>query len=481
MKLMACISVQVSRVKNASALSFEATFPNRDSRDNSDGSWEVQLPVWRPGRYERGDFAQFILKLVGVDENGNELKLEKSDLHRWMVPNNILKINWVFQADILNAGSTYVSDDLQYVNPVNCFLYDPQNVDLGYEISLTDIPKNWDIATALPQQNMTLHARDMQHVMDSPWMASPNLYHERYEEGGVDFHVWAYGDTPPQHLKFIEDHKAFSKSQIAHFGDFPTSHYHFLYLLPSEIEARHGVEHEDSTVIALGPSDKIQSQHGYDELVGIASHELYHSWNVKRIRPAEWTPYNFAETSPSKLGYIAEGVTTYMGDLFLFEAGCIDLKGWCSKMEALLLRHLNNPGRHNLSVAESSYDTWLDGYRPGVKGRKGSIYVEGAVLAFLVDTRIMTLTSGKSSLSTAMKLLWERFGKPRIGLTADAYWDILAEVAGERLDDLRSNYADGTSDTWNALVEAMKTQRLVLTKSTDDNGRIKANIVEIRV
>ena len=93
---MACISVQVSRVKNSSALSFEATFPNRDSRDNSDGSWEVQLPVWRPGRYERGDFAQFILKLVGVDKNGDEIKLEKSDLHRWKVPNHILKINFNF-------------------------------------------------------------------------------------------------------------------------------------------------------------------------------------------------------------------------------------------------------------------------------------------------------------------------------------------------------------------------------------------------
>ena len=149
-------------------------------------------------------------------------------------------------------------------------------------------------------------------------------------------------------------------------------------------------------------------------------------------------------------------------------------------MEALLFRHLNNPGRHNLSVAESSYDTWLDGYRPGVNGRKGSIYVEGAVLAFLVDARIMTLTSGKYSLSTAMKLLWERFGKPRIGLTADAYWDTLAEVAGERLEDLRSNYADGTTDTWNALVLAMKTQGLVLTKSTDDKGRITAKIVEIK-
>jgi predicted metalloprotease with PDZ domain len=111
-----------------------------------------------------------------------------------------------------------------------------------------------------------------------------------------------------------------------------------------------------------------------------------------------------------------------------------------------------------------------------VKGRKGSIYVEGAVLAFLVDERIMTLTSGKSSLSTAMKLLWERFGKPRIGLTADAYWDCLAEVAGERLDDLREKYAEGTSDTWDALVTAFTTQNLELTKATDEKGIVRATI-----
>ena len=87
------------------------------------------------------------------------------------------------------------------------------------------------------------------------------------------------------------------------------------------------------------------------------------------------------------------------------------------------------------------------------------------MLAFLCDTRIMERTDGQSSLGTAMRLLWERFGKPRIGLTADAYWDVLAEVAGERLDDLRRDHADGAKDTWEALVHAMSTQGLTLTQS----------------
>jgi predicted metalloprotease with PDZ domain len=168
-----------------------------------------------------------------------------------------------------------------------------------------------------------------------------------------------------------------------------------------------------------------------------------------------------------------------MGDLFLFEAGCIDLDNWCRKMEVLLTRHLNNPGRLNMSVADSSYDTWLDGYRPGVPGRKGSIYVEGAVLAFLCDCRIMKVSAHKKSLSTAMTLLWERFGMSRKGLTADEYWNVLAEVAGERLDDLREAYAYGVKDSWNDLVEAMTFNGLKLERSSDDKGVVRPKISKL--
>ena len=109
----------------------------------------------------------------------------------------------------------------------------------------------------------------------------------------------------------------------------------------------------------------------------------------------------------------------------------------------------------------------------GVPGRKGSIYVEGAVLAFLCDTRILERTDGKASLSTAMRLLWERYGKPRTGLTADMYWDVLAEVAGERL---RRDHAEGTADTWLPLVHAFATQGLALSQRVDDTGLTRVTI-----
>ena len=468
--------IKVSITSSGSSLNFEAQFPDSNS------PWEIQLPCWRPGRYELGNFAQYITSMVGV-QDGQEIRLEKLDLHRWQVPAGVSTIKWGFHADILNAGSTFVREDLQYVNPVNCMLYKLGDESLGYEICLCDVPADWTLATALPYEmvggNFVMQARDMQHIMDSPWMASPELWHAGYEVEGVEFHVWSYGCKPPRAEKFVEDHIAFSKSQIAYFGTFPAEIYHFLYLLPKDIEVRHGVEHEDSTVIALGPKDKVNSDYGYDELVSIASHELYHAWNVKRIRPSEWMPYNFTKACPSKLGYIAEGVTTYMGDLFLFKAGCIDLENWCDKMEALLSRHLNNTGRLNMSVAASSYDTWLDGYRSGVPGRKGSIYVEGAVLAFLCDCRIMKVSGHKKSLSTAMTLLWERFGKDRIGLTSEAYWDVLAEVAGERLDDLRDDYAYGVKDSWDDLVEAMAFNDLKLEKTMDKKGVVTPKLSKL--
>lgn len=469
---MSVIKVEVRRVEARQALEFKAQFPE------TTGEWEVQLPCWRPGRYEIANFAQYILKMEGEGK-----RLEKTSLHSWRVPAGVTEITWVFQADILNAGSTFVREDILYANPVNCMLYAVGREDLSYEVKLADVPDSWTLATGLKHENNILYADDMQHMMDNPWVAAKELWHAEYkvqdEEKEVDFHVWSYGCEPPRKEKFVEDHKAFTLSQISYFKTFPTSSYHFLYLLPKDIQVRHGVEHEWSTVIALGPEEVVNSDYGYEELVSIGSHELYHCWNIKRIRPADWMPYDFTKACPSKLGYIAEGVTTYMGDLFLFEAGCLDLNGWCRRMETLINRHINNPGRLNYSVAESSYDTWLDGYKPGVPGRKGSIYVEGAVLAFLCDCRIMKLTEMKSSLSSAMTILWERFGKDRIGLDEASYWDVLAEVAGERLDDLKDKYAHGTEDSWGDLVEGMKLNGLALSKSQNEKGQWVAKLEEL--
>ena len=123
--------------------------------------------------------------MVGVLENGDFVSLEKENHHLWRVPSGIMKIAWSFHADILNAGSTFVRDDIQYVNPVNCMLYEVGAESTGYEICLCDIPLDWKLATALPHStdsgNYVMKADNMQHIMDSPWMASPELWYAEYK------------------------------------------------------------------------------------------------------------------------------------------------------------------------------------------------------------------------------------------------------------------------------------------------------------
>lgn len=428
------------------------------------GGWLAQLPVWRPGRYERQDFAKFLYRLEIWRPESGWVFQAKSDLHSWPIPPDVTRLRWSFFAGILDAGSTWVGEDLFYINPVNCMLYAPAHPEWSFALAFPDLAADWTVASALPREGDRWIARDADHLFDSPWVASPALRHAAFACAGVDFHVWMYRGDGVDWGRLVEDHRRFTETQVGYFGgEFPEPVYHYIYLLPDR-SVRHGVEHADSTVIVLGPDALSGTDEGYAHLIDVGSHELYHAWNVKRIRPAEWMPYDFTRPHPSRMGYVAEGVTTYMGDLMLLESGVIDLQGWCDRMELLLHRHVNNPGRLQLSVADSGFDTWLDGYVPGVPGRKGSIYVEGAVLAFLCDVRILQVSGGKASLQTAMRALWKSHGEPRKGLTEADYWQALDDAAGPggATRDLRERFCHGTEDTWPALVEAFESQGLKL-------------------
>jgi len=442
-------------------LTITSTFPA--------GTDHIQLPVWRPGRYERGDFAQYVRGLV-QRSGGNWVPLTKSGMHRWQtVPSTAeVEVRFHFTAAQLNAGSTWADDRLLYVNPVNCLPYHPDLPDTAVKVHLADVPADWAVATALPHSRdgdgVHMMAIGTQELMDSPWIAAPadDLWHGEYKVDGHPFHIHVWGKRHYDDDTFMEAHRKFTEAQMAVFGWLPVPEYHFLYLFP-DFQARHGVEHEASTVIAWGPAEGLtheggQASEGMEEVIDIASHELVHTWNVKRLRPSEWMPYDFSKACPSRLGYVAEGVTTYLGDLFLLESGVIDMEGWLRRFEKLLTRHLWNPGRLATSVAASSVDTWVDGYKPGVPHRRGNIYVEGAVLAFLCDVAL-----NRSGGGWLVEALAELTGpdQPR-ALTEDMWWTTLERRAStggpggaEEIQRLRIAFCEGTEDTWPDLVDAM--------------------------
>jgi predicted metalloprotease with PDZ domain len=188
------------------------------------------------------------------------------------------------------------------------------------------------------------------------------------------------------------------------------------------------VEHSNSTVITLGPAELLMTKSLYKEFIGVSSHELFHTWNIKKIRPAEMMPYDYTQENYFRTGFVAEGLTTYYGDYLLARSGVFSAEEYFDELNGVLSKHFSDYGHENYSVADSSFDLWLDGYKPGVPDRKVSIYHKGALAALILDLEIRRNTNHISSLDTVMQRLWTDFGQKDIGYTEEDYKKLVAEV-----------------------------------------------------
>lgn len=411
---------------------------------------DLQLPAWRPGRYELQQFAKNIQRFDITDGEGKPLSFRKITKDRWRVQTHgstELVVHYNYYALLatpnqLNAGTSFISDTLLYVNPVNLCLYADGRIDEPCTLELA-IPENWTVACGLSKANTvqtdgrTLWAADFYELVDCPLIAAPVLQHIQYELPGTRFHVWVQGgrrtDGNPTFdaRRIVEDFSRFSAKQIELYGEFPEDEYHFLTLvLP--VPYYHGVEHRNSTVLVLGPNDEGEGL--YQDLLGVSSHELFHAWNIIRIRPVELLPYDFTQENYFETCFVAEGVTTYYGDLMLRQSNVFTDEAYLKELQVLFKRHFENNGRAFQSLVESSWDLWLDGYDKGVPDRKVSVYHKGAVAALILDLHIRRLTDHARSLDDVMQLMWQRFGKPFIGYTLADYRAVTEAVAGEPLD-----------------------------------------------
>ncbi|MBP6303217.1 MAG: M61 family metallopeptidase [Bacteroidia bacterium] len=401
--------------------------------DNQEKELVIQQPSWRPGRYELGNFAKNIIAWRALDANGKELKFKKINKDRWLISTpeqGDVHIEYSYYAHELTAGSSFFNEQMLYLNPVNCFLYVPERMHEPCEVELLGLPDTYEVACQMEKvAHHVLKARDFDYLADSPLIASEHLKHFHFHLNEAEVHLWFTGNFSGDFGEILEHTHAYCKKQVEVFGELPCEKYHFLYhILPYPYH--HGVEHLDSTVIAMGPADKFSDINFYREFLGVSSHEFYHLWNIKRIRPAEMWPYDFTKENYSRQGYVYEGVTTYMGDLMLLRSGVFDWDEYCAEFNDFLQRHFDNYGRYNLSVAGSSWDTWLDGYVPGVFGRKVSIYVEGALAAFILDTILMNSTQNKNTIDELMRRLYYDFYKQNKGYSQQDYIKLIADISG---------------------------------------------------
>lgn len=383
----------------------------------------LQLAAWRPGRYELTNYAQKI--------RGFQVKLEDNPVHWYKKTKDLwcfaatetgeYQIDYEFYCNQMDAGGCW-SDDMQlYLNFSN-FVFEVKGKSETPISICIDLPRHYQVATALPVKSQGIwEATGYQHLMDSPLLAAAKLQHHTYTIQDHTFHLWFHGDIHFEMNRLIEDFRAFTKKQLSAFGEFPAEHYHFIFqLLP--YRHYHGVEHAYSTVITYGPAQALNEKAERDELMGVSSHELYHFWNVCRIRPKELCTYNLAKETYLDSGLVLEGVTSYMGDLFLLQSGYFTKSDYLKILQKQIQKEVDHEGWKNLNIQESSFDLWLDGYKPGIPDRKVSIYNRGALIALCLD--IILLSEG-SSLSAVMKAMWEIFGRTKKGYRMQDFYEIL--------------------------------------------------------
>ncbi|MCU0392906.1 MAG: M61 family peptidase [Thermoflexibacter sp.] len=408
---------------------------------------EVQLPTWRAGRYQLQYYAKNIQQFEIYDIHGQGVNFQKISKDRWRVfthQNQSIIIKYNYYAQQLDGGGSWLDEELFYLNFVNCLMYVEDRITEKYSISIS-LPSAYRLVCGLDMeieeveehsQIVKLKADNFYQAVDAPFLAAKHLQHQSYQVNDCEsnFNIWFYGNCEPNWDRLIPDFKAFTQKQVDIFKGFPENQYHFIFII-TPFRFYHGVEHFNSTVIVLGEEEMFKQAYFYNDIVGIASHELFHAWNVVKIRPKELLPYDFTQENYFKTGFIIEGITTFYGDWLLARSGVWIQEQYFVELNALLKRHFLNFGRLNMSVFDSSFDLWLDGYAAGIPNRKSSIYVEGAVLCLILDLEIRACTDNQKSMDDVMLLMWERFGKEQVGYGIEDYYKIVNEVAGKDMKE----------------------------------------------
>jgi predicted metalloprotease with PDZ domain len=388
----------------------------------------LHLPSWRPGRYLIQNYAANVRQWSP--------SMEKIAKATWRVrarAGEEVVVRYRYYAGVLDAGSSFLSEDEAYVNGSNLFVW----VE-----GLRNEPCSFAMATEWPIQSQLLPdlvARDYDHLIDSPAIASPSMTVHSFEESGATIHLVFVGAEGIDTAQLVEPVRAIVASQALLFGGLPLRDYRFLYHVT---DRWHGVEHEDSSSITLkrtallgaAPGDE-----GFDHFLSITSHELFHLWNVKRILPARFAPYDYTTETPTRLLWAMEGITSYYGERMLVLAGLWSEERYLEHLRDEIETLENSPGRAVVSLAQASFDGWLQ--EPAQMHDKGnawiSFYNKGEVVALLLD---LALRAGGRSLDALMQQLWREYGQAGRGLEEDA----IERLAGDDFSDFFVRYVDGT-------------------------------------
>ncbi len=380
---------------------------------------ELWLPTWIPGSYLVREFSKHIESVKASDEAGRILSIKKTEKNRWRLFNTdheLITVEYDVYAYDLSVRGAYVDQTRLYINPacVCLGLQDQEQAPCEVEVFLPDELKHFQIATGLTSKSLvkgrfTLKAENYDQLIDSPFeLADQSRF--SFEANGIphEFVISGKHSTDLDRLK--ADIKKICETEINLFGSAPFKDYTFMTMATGNSYG--GLEHCNSTSL-ITPRDDLpkageaeEPSKDYQRFLGLCSHEYFHSWLVKFIRPENFANYDLHKEGYTSLLWIFEGFTSYYDDLILLRSGVISQKSYLDLLKAQIDRYLQNPGRFIQSVSESSFDAWIKFYRQDENSNNAgtSYYNKGSLVALCLD---LGLRLRGSNLDALMRRLYE--------------------------------------------------------------------------
>lgn len=404
---------------------------------------ELSLPTWTPGWYTVENYFKNILRFMVTDSKGIRHQPGMVRKQTWLVETkglNRIKVEFDYRADVLALNQAKITDGFAFFTGTELFLMAANHRNSPSTVRF-DTPPGWRIVSALKQTGTkTFTAPDYDTLVDSPTQMGAFDLTEFEVEKKPHYLV----TTPPgafskdKATRFIQMLAKVAKAQGAIFGGLPYEKYvYFYFFLPAESNARGALEHNNSFV-AFAPPGQFATP---EMMIGTASHEFFHLWNVKRFRPAEMWPYDYSRENETPLLWVSEGFTNYYGSIALYRAGLNTREQFTASVAGAIGGVEGNQARAYISPANSSVSTWVGYDTPVAFGI--SYYTQGQNLGALLDLSIIHDTAGAAGLDDVMRALYREFYLKGKGFTTDDTISIINRLTKRDYHDFYRKYVWG--------------------------------------
>jgi len=423
----------------------------------------VTMPAWIPGSYMMRDFAKNIVQIKAHDHKG-KVQLNKLDKQTWQCAScsGTLTLEYEVYAWDLSVRSAHLDTTHAYFNGSSVFLAVEGKTTQACSVEILPPEgkqyREWRVATTLPRANTGLYqfghfyANDYEELIDHP-VEMGHFTLATFEAGGIPHDIVITGQHRADMERLSRDLKQICQTHINMFGELPVmERYMFLTMVVGS--GYGGLEHRSSTSLLCSRNDlplmnEEEITENYCNFLGLCSHEYFHTWNIKQIKPAAFFPYDLQQESYTSQLWAFEGITSYYDDLGLLRSGLITENRYLELLGQTATRVWRGSGRAKQSVAESSFDAWTKFYKQDENAPNAivSYYTKGSLIALSLDLRLRQLTGQQKSLDDLMRHLWQHYGKKQIGVPEGKIEEIAADIAGTDLDDFFQRYVYGTEDT----------------------------------